>query len=421
MFIECGELRAELLILLIYNVGIFFAKILGSRDINQNPLYYLFIFYISHFLAAIPILISKKRTLKLEISNKIEENQNHYLGDYFKKETDNSIFVVQEQINKERRFHTIINFFLIASLYFACYAFFYYYNYIVQTLFYGTIAIISEIFYFSLFDVLILKTNISKHHYFGMFLITVSILALYIILNIQHMKNADIMSDIIIPNILNLFAYCPFCFFLVKSKEYMEKYFISPYVFVFYLGVFGTALLILFEPFTFLIHCEQKVICNDEHFGNIIVGFRKNFTSFGYIISFLLEILTLFLTAIGLWLTVKILSPSHFITTDSIVTFSLNILFDILLENYILVKNIWYYIFSLITIIGCLIYNEIIIIRVFGLEYNTRKEINKRQKQESEDEDNMISDNKKDESEEDFYYSHTYDSMDYRGKTISDN
>ena len=73
-----------------------------------------------------------------------------------------------------------------------------------------------------------LKMNISKHHYFGMILISISILALYIIININNFNSANRVNDIVIPNISNLIIYCPFCFFLVKSKEYMEKYFILP-------------------------------------------------------------------------------------------------------------------------------------------------------------------------------------------------
>ena len=106
-------------------------------------------------------------------------------------------------------------------------------------------------------------------------------------------------------------------------------------------------------------------------------------------------------------LTVKILSPSHFITTDSIAIFSLNILSDILenKEGYNFVNNPWYYILSFINIIGCLIYNEIIIIRVLGLEYNTKKEINRRQKKEL-DEDKS-DDNSKMNDEMDIEYSYS--------------
>ena len=381
MIIEFGEFRSELLILLIYNVGIFCAKLLGPHDTLSSPIYYLFIFFISHFFAVIPMVISKKKMEIQTESNKIEDTRITSLSEYFKDKNSNSITVFAENMDKERRFYIILNFIIIASFYFLTYGFFYYYNYILPTTFYGSISMVSEIFYFSLFDVLILKTHISKHHYFGMIIITVSILALYVILNINQFKEADIMNSIVIPNLANLVAYCPFCFYLVLSKQFMEKYFISPYEFIFYLGIFGTAVLVLLEPFTFLIPCHlDNVVCNDGHFGNIIYGFRKNFVSPVYILNFIGEMITLFLTALGLWLTVKFLSPSHFITTDSIVTFSLNILFDILLNNYFLCKNPWFYIFSFTSLIGCLIYNEIIILRFCGLEYNTRKEINRREK-----------------------------------------
>ena len=111
MFIECGELRETLLILLIYNIGIFFAKIVGSHDTVCSPIYYLFIFFISHFFAAIPMLISKKRTLSKTNSNEIENAQSQNLKEYFKYDSKNSIIDVEEEVNKTRKFYTITNFF----------------------------------------------------------------------------------------------------------------------------------------------------------------------------------------------------------------------------------------------------------------------------------------------------------------------
>ena len=84
------------------------------------------------------------------------------------------------------------------------------------------------------------------------------------------------------------------------------------------------------------------------------------------------------MTTIGLWLTVKILTPVHFLTSDSLITVELNILFDYYNDKQ-LIDNPLFYIFSLITIFGCLVYNEILIINVCYLNYNTRKEIIKRQ------------------------------------------
>ena len=55
-------------------------------------------------------------------------------------------------------------------------------------------------------------------------------------------------------------------------------------------------------------------------------------------------------------------------------------------------NNPLFYIFSFITIFGCLVYNEIIIIRICNLNYNTRKEIINRQKEDINNNNNDDSD-----------------------------
>ena len=90
----------------------------------------------------------------------------------------------------------------------------------------------------------------------------------------------------------------------------------------------------------------------------------------------------LFMTAFGLWLTIIYLSPSHFLTSDSIITLELNIMLDCFKGNLFLLKNPLFYILSLLTIFGCLVYNEIIILKICGLNHNTRKEILRRQNSE---------------------------------------
>ena len=197
MFIEWGELRAELLILLIYNIGIFFAKILINYDKEKNPLYYLFIKSISHFFVIIPLIpiLNYKRKTTQTTSKEVENNNNQYLSNIFENNRINAVTEVQEEINKNKKVLHYYQILLISFLYFATYAFFYYYyNYKADTSFYGTFTIVSEIFYFSLFDVFILKTNISKHHYFGMFLITVSISILYIIISIKQSKKLTFLE-----------------------------------------------------------------------------------------------------------------------------------------------------------------------------------------------------------------------------------
>ena len=94
-----------------------------------------------------------------------------------------------------------------------------------------------------------------------MILITLCILGLYILLIIKFIEDNEcqIFTDIILPTILNFIVYSIFCFHLVKAKQLIEKYFITPFLLIFSLGSFGLILLLIFEPFTFLISCDHNM------------------------------------------------------------------------------------------------------------------------------------------------------------------
>lgn len=384
--IAFGQVKIQLLILLIYPIGIIFARVITNHFIS-NPSFYLFIFFFSHFLALIPLLYYKIRKREAEKEMKIQEN--------FEKENEtenpnssnsedikNQLELLKEKIKKDKKKNKIKIFFIVGILYFSAYAFFYYFNYITSTKFYGNISMISEVLYFSLFNKFILGNKMYSHHFFSMILITISILGIYIILIIKHINNNSdysSLNDFILPTITNFIVYCIFCLCLIKAKSYVEKYFISIYELIIFLGIFCLTLLLLFEPITFLISCDRDVICykDDHHFAGIITGF-KEFHGSNIFFSFGLMIF-LFMTSLGLWLTVKILSPLDFLTSDSIITLELNILVDSQNTTYLLINNPFFYIFSIITIFACLVYNEILIINICNLNYNTRNEIIKRQ------------------------------------------
>ena len=389
--IEFGQVKSKLLILLIYPIGIIFARLITIYFIS-NPSFYLFLFFISHFLALIPLLIykigkniSRKRIKTQKIINNIE-NQTSSLSSVNEAsdEAKNQIELLKEKIKKDNKKYKILIFFLIGFLYFATYVFFYYFNYISTAKdFYGNISMVTEVLYFTLFNRIVLGNKIYSHHFLSMIIITISILGIYIILIIQYISknngNYDSFKDFIFPTILNFIVYCPFCYFLIKSKKYIEKYFISIYELLVYLGLLCLGLLFIFEPISFLISCKDNklIICYKGHFAGIISGF-KDLSKINAVYSLFLA-LCLFMTSLGLWLTVKILSPVDFLTSDSIITVELNILVDSQNLDHLLICNPLFYIFSLMAIFGCLIYNEIIIINIFNLNYNTRIEIIKRQ------------------------------------------
>ena len=396
MFIQLGDINIRLLILLIYPAGIIPARI-TSYYFQSNPYFYLFLFFISHFLIVffkLFYIIKDKCNSKIR-SDIIEDKSKKQLDDLSKIKTGdaNLELIVQEKEKIDYRKEKILSILFIGILYFISYVFFYYSNYITTTNFYGNISMILEILFFSLFNRIILGNKLYLHHLFSMILITICILGLYIILMINYIKDKkkyDILTDIILPTILNFIVYSIFCFHLVKAKQLIEKYIIPPFLLIFSLGSFCLILLLIFEPFTFLIHCDNAVICHKGHFAGIITGFSQLLNTKEAILVFFCVIL-IFMTAFGLWMTVIYLSPSHFLTSDSIITIGLNIMVDCYNEEIKLLKNPLFYILSIFTIFGCLIYNEIIVINIFGLNHNTRKEILKREtKENEEDKINLI-------------------------------
>ena len=388
MLLEFGEVKPQLLILLIYPIGIIFARILGIQH-PTNPSYYLFLFFVSHFLALIPLSIYKFRKYILRYEKKKEEeaiefqNKTQSLSSInIENETmENQLEVLRGKIKKEKKRDKILIFLLIAFLYFSTYVFFYYFNYIATTNFYGNISMATEVAYLSLFNRIFFGNKIYKHHFFSMMFITIGILGIYILLIIKYIKNKGNYSsfnDFIFPTLLNLIIYCPFCYYLVLSKNFIEKYFVSAYSLIFFLGLFCLSILVLFEPITFFIPCPvDSVICYNKHFAGIISGFKDSNNLKGVLCSIGIGV-CLFMTSLGLWLTIKFISPLHFLTSDSIITVELNILVDYYCDQ-MLIKDPIFYILSFITIFGCLVYNEIIIINICELNYGTRKEIIKRQ------------------------------------------
>lgn len=385
MILEFGEIKHQLLILLIYPIGI-----LGSRLIvlyfEKTPFFYLFIFFISHFFALIPLIIIKiknRHTYKEKNEEQKQSLNENISGNEKAINIFSEIKEKEKHINKIKthfRFSILRKCSFIGILYFYSYFFFYYSYLIMNTSFYGNISIATEIIYFSIINKIILGTKIYPHHLLSMILITISIFGLYILLMIEFIQNNkkwNVWSDFIFPTILNCLVYFPFCYFLIQAKVYMEKYFISAYEIIVFLGIFCTVLLLILEPITFLIPCKQKIMCYEGHFAGIISGIKQSSGINDLLYSILMAI-GLFMTALGLWLTVEYLSPCHFLTSDSIITFSLNILSDCY-KDFFLIKNPLFYILSLITIFACLVYNEIIIIKICKLYYYTSKYITNRQ------------------------------------------
>jgi hypothetical protein len=119
---------------------------------------------------------------------------------------------------------------------------------------------------------------------------------------------------------------------------------------------------------------------NNDNIHGIILGFQKNGSS-SFVILFLLDIIFSFSCNIGIWLSIYYFTPFHFIISELIseyIYYTYDWLFGD--SDYEVGNIILYSLIYLINLFFSLIFNEIIILNFWGLEFNTKKNIEKRQR-----------------------------------------
>ena len=126
MFIEFGEIKIQLLILLIYPIGIISSRI-GTYYYSNNPYFYLFLFYLSHYLILIIKLFYKIKELfsknkKSEIENKLDIDESTH--QIVVNNVENEIVSLKSRLEKGKNKEKILRIIFIGILYFITYFFF---------------------------------------------------------------------------------------------------------------------------------------------------------------------------------------------------------------------------------------------------------------------------------------------------------
>jgi len=167
----------------------------------------------------------------------------------------------------------------------------------------------------------------------------------------------------------------------VLGKKYLEKYNDNVYKFLLKIGFIGSIIIILID----LIANKGNSLIYEE--------FKNN-----KILIVLLDILLGFPWILGLWLTLYIFNPFHFIILESLTELfgTISNLIEVKYnenkdddEYYKFEQKICFYCLYPIIILGVLVFNEIIILKFCNFSYDTREEIMKRQLLEIEDEKNI--------------------------------
>ena len=313
---------------------------------------------------------------------------------------NNQLLIERERMEKKEKTHTIVYLILLSI--------FNYFNY----LFYDIISMFKpsdynkKYFYIlsipvffivtALMSSFLLNYHFHRHQKLTMIISPVFSLTLLIFIKLLKIgkENKSISSILYLIECLGLRSLR--YILVVLGKLIMEKKFVTQFKLMAFLGIFGIifsligSLIVNFLSFGFI----QNPSLNDYFIIDEEEGkkrLRSLFDSWGYIhfgnIMLLIATIILWFAENNvIWFSIYAFSPNHYTVYASINTIIV-LFIDVVIDLFDY-HNIIIYIFYTISLLGIficgLIFNEIILVRLWGLDKNTIVEINKRQKLETE-------------------------------------
>ena len=337
---------------------------------KDNFMFKIIVYFLSYIFSFIFILIFQRNNRK--INTPIESNSNENEKKNNKYETSNTITSVTDELNQKIiKRKTIKSFMFLAILCLislSCYI----YRRIFENKSYKiakqSIGILFDISFFILLSVLLLQQKLYKHNYISLGVMSLLLLIFFIISTFYMSK------EIIFPSILfYLFYSLLFTIYDILIKKYMNVFYNTPYFIMFVIGIIGSVCAIIFDIFAYFFNRDIS---------GVIIGFQDNVTSFLYFLAFILHLITEFIWILGIFLTIYYYSPCHFFISEYISEYvSYMILALDSNDEFHCTSNIIIYsISSAIIFFFTLVFNEVVVLNFWNLDFNTKKRIRERMK-----------------------------------------
>ena len=354
-------------------------QLLKDKDHN---LFKIFRILLSNQFSIIFLLIfkCKNKSQKKDISQEEtpeKDNENEEKDE----RTSSAITMAETEIKrskKKKKIKSILFLCLLSILYFCSYFYNYYVRNSIFRLCRNSIGIIFEIIILYLLSFLILKAKYYKHHYFSISVILITLIVLFIL----YLKQVNDSEYSIYNSIWYYFVYyCLYGSFNILIKKYLSVYYYSLYFILLIMSTFSCFLMLFYDIVAFF--ANRKL-------SGIIVSFAENLNSVGSVFLFIVDLLFLFISNLGMFWTIYYFTPFHLIIVEFI---SELINYYIKLIQYkqgqVIDNGKYDFIFNtnnialfsvifLINLICSLIFNEIFILKFCKLEYNTKKYIKER-------------------------------------------
>ena len=378
MFIEFSLFNSQIFIPLIFPIFIQIEGAIRKLFIkDENILFKIFRYYLSYIFSFIFIIIIKFRTKSSQkkFAN-ISENEKKkiIIEKENKRKTSfwiNPLVIEQKKIKREKRTYNL--FFLILLVIISLCSNLFNQIFKDPDIYIGkqSIGVFFEIINFIVLSIIFLNDKLYKHHYFSLYLISFTLIILFISYIVCHEDKK------IFKSIWYYFIYAfLYALYDVLGKKYMDLYFSSPYNIMLKIGLLSIFILFIYDIIEYHINKEKS---------GIIVGFQNNITWSNFLIFFL-DIFLEFLWNLGIWLTFYYFTPCHFIISESISEYiyytkeAIACNDDKHKKNYNIFNIILYSTAYIINIISALIFNEVIILNIKGLGEFTKKKILERER-----------------------------------------
>ena len=373
MFIEFSELNFKLLILLVFpldkRIEDYVKKLYLKKD---NFMFKIIVYFLSYIFSFIFILIFQRNNRNINTQNESNSNENDNKEENNKFENSRTISSVTDELNRiivrRKKIKSFIFLAILCIISLSCYI----YRRIFENKSYKlakqSIGILFDISFFIVLSVLLLQQKLYKHNYVSLGVMSLLLLVFYII-STFYMDKENIFPSIL----YYMFYSLLFTIYDILIKKYMNVFYNTPYATMFVIGIIGSVCTIIFDIFAYFFNRDIS---------GVIIGFQDNVTSFLYFLAFILHLITEFIWVLAIFLTIYYYSPCHFFISEYISEYiSYMIAARDSNDDFYCTSNVIIYsISSAINFFFALVFNEVIILNFWNLDFNTKKRIRERMK-----------------------------------------
>ena len=394
MWIELSECNIKLLIPLIFpifkRVQDLTKKLYIKQGYDDHTLFKTFRYYFAYLWAFIPLIIVYVRTKKAEqdllIEKKEKNDEKLESKSYVKTETSTFGNVITDLKIVNTRKTRIKSYLFLGGLCLmalACYYYRYFFEKIANRKFKQSMGIFFNIGGYILFSYLILKQKLYLHSYVSMGIIAVLLIVLFIITIFYIDEKIDILKSLA----YYFFYILLFILYDVLKKKYMIMFLNTPYFMMVVIGIFGCVFVLIYDLISFGVKKGKEENKSKNIVIEIAEGFNLNIDGVGPAFALILDLIIQFIWNLGIWLTIYYLTPCHYFVSAYIseyIYYIKSIRESKEEDPFYSTNNIVIFsVFAFVNLCFCLVFNEVVILNFCKLDYNTKKRIEERQRDES--------------------------------------